>query len=103
VTSTSLYLGSDLAAWKRGSTWKLAGVTTDRVGVLVTTCPSCGTVRISLGGRVLGSIDLASPTVVHQQLLLLPRFPTASGDLTITVTSPDGRGVRIDGVLASRV
>jgi hypothetical protein len=103
VTSPALYLGSELITATHGSAWTMSGVTTDRVGVLATTCPSCGVVRITLGRRVLGTLSLASPTVLRQQLFLLPRFATASGDLTITVVSPNAHTVRIDGVLVSRV
>jgi hypothetical protein len=72
------------------------------VGVVATTCPTCGSIRISLGTRVLGTISLATRTVVFQNVLLLPPFLTASGPLTITVISPNGKGIWLDGVLASR-
>ena len=102
ATSRSLYLGREVGMWLRGATWRLDGVTVARVGVVATTCPTCGSVRISLGARVLGTISLTTRTVVFQNVLTLPAFPTASGPLTLTVISPNGRYVWIDGVLASR-
>ncbi len=101
-TSPSLYLGSQLVSAKHGSAWTLSGVTSNQVGVVATVCPGCGVVRISLGGRVLGTLSLASPTVARRQLLLLPRSATSSGALTISVASPDTHAVRLDGVIVSR-
>ena len=102
ATSPVLYLGRVLATTQHGATWRLDGVTTARVGVVATTCPTCGSIRISLGTRVLGTISLATRTVVFQHVLLLPPFMTASGPLTITVISPNGKGIWLDGVFASR-
>ena len=102
ATSSSLYMGRQLGMWLNGAVWRLDRATVARVGVVATTCPTCGSVRVSLGTRVLGTISLTTRTVVYQNVLTLPPFRSASGPLTITVISPNGRFVWIDGVLAFR-
>ncbi len=101
--SPKLWNGSALTTTTRLARWSLANVTTDRVGVLATTCAACGSVNVFVGSTVIGTINLVSPTTTHQTLILLPKLAKAvTGPLTIVVRSTTGRLVQLDGVLASK-
>jgi hypothetical protein len=103
TVSPRLWNGSALTTTTRLARWILAGVTTDRVGILATTCAACGSVNVFVGTTAIGTISLVSPTTSRQTLLLLPRLPKAmTGPLTIVVRSPNGRLVQLDGVVASK-
>ena len=99
----TLYAGSALRAVDKGAWWRLDGVAAVRVGIVATTCPTCGSVNVSLGGKVLGSISLTSPTTQRQQLLILSSFARRTGSLVIAVTSRSGLSVQLDGVAVSAV
>jgi hypothetical protein len=101
ATSPKLYLGTAMTTTTRLSTWSLANVTTDRVGIVASRCATCGSVNIFVGRTLVGSIDLQAPTTSYRNLIMLPRFTTRSGQLTIVVRSADGRTVQLDGVVAS--
>lgn len=91
VTSTS----------RSGALLKRSGVAADRLGVVATTCATCGKVEIYLGAKRIGTIDLHSSSARHRVVKLLPRFRLRSGTVTIKVLS-SSRPVPIDGLVASR-
>lgn len=84
----------------RGTTASLA--TSSRVAnrgwILATTCARCGKVRVHLGARSYGVVDLTSRTTRHRQLLRLPGPASAKGVLRL---SPAARTkpVTIDGLV----
>ena len=102
MSSGLMYSRTGMAATKHGAFWRKAGVTTDRVGILATTCPTCGSVRVLLGTKLIGAIDLSSPALAYQQLFVLPRFAVRTGTLTLVVGSADGKLVQLDGVAISK-
>jgi hypothetical protein len=77
------------------------------VSIVATTCPTCGTIRVSIDGAGEDeeepgpdpvTISLRSPTRLHGQLLAgLFHDEGLSGTLRIEVVSDDGQ-VIIDGV-----
>ena len=79
------------------------GVTASRVGIVATTCASCGSVTVYLGGKVVGVISLTSATTRYQQLLELPAFARRTGSLILVVTTRSGRPVQLDGVAISTI
>ena len=102
MPSGPMYLRTGMAATKHGASWTMAGVTTDRVGVLATTCPTCGSINVYLGKKKVGTIDLTSPVLAYQQLFVLPRFAMTTDRLVLVVGSPDGKVVQLDGVAISK-
>jgi len=103
TVSPTMWNGSALTTTTRLARWSLANVTTDRVGILATTCATCGSVNVFVGSTAIGTINLVSPTTTHQTLILLPKLSRAvTGPLTIVVRSVTGRLVQLDGVLASK-
>ena len=86
----------------KGAWWKLDGVSTARLGLVATTCPTCGKVAVWVNRTRVGIIDLASPTIAYQQLVALPRIAVTSGTVTLVVVSETGRTVQLDGLATSR-
>lgn len=71
-----------------------------RVGVLATTCRTCGTVRVLVGAVQVGQVSLRSATTRYRQLLMVPAFSLRSGRVSLRTTS--AAPVRIDGLLLRR-
>lgn len=82
-------------------TLSLSGVQLDRLGLVATTCPTCGKVAVYVGSARIGSISLSSSTRVNKRLLMLPRFVYRTGKVTIT-TLTRGKPVNVDGLVTSR-
>jgi len=102
MPSSALYLATGMATTKHGASWTMTGVTTDRVGVLATMCPTCGSINVYLGKKKVGTVDLTGPALAYQQLVVLPRFAVTTDRLTLVVGSADGKPVQLDGVAISR-
>ena len=64
----------------------------------MTTCRTCGSVKVYWGSTLLRKISLYSARTVNRRLINVTTFTSArSGTLTITVSS-SGKAVIIDGV-----
>ncbi|QKE85088.1 hypothetical protein [Arthrobacter sp. NEB 688] len=76
------------------------GVTGRRIGIVATTCSTCGSVDVYLGSTRLGRVSLASSTTRYQQTRWLTQLTaTRTGTLSIRTTS--NRAVSIDGYLVA--
>jgi uncharacterized protein YjbI with pentapeptide repeats len=74
-----------------------------QVGVVATTCPTCGRVAVFVGSTRVGVISLRSRTRSDRSLLLLPRLPRRlQGQVRVVVVS-SGRLVRLDSIAATGV
>ena len=70
-----------------------------QVGVVAATCPTCGAVSIYVGATKIGTLNLARSVSSARALLLLPRLPARRyGTVSVVVSSPTGRRVRVDAV-----
>jgi uncharacterized protein YjbI with pentapeptide repeats len=97
------WLGSTRSATTTlNSTVTLAGTAKYRqVGLVATTCATCGTVAVYIGATKVGTINLHSATTVARAPVTLPRFAASkTGVLKFVVTST-GKPVIIDGLLAT--
>ncbi len=102
-SSALLYAGTGMRTTTHGAWWKMTGVALDRIGVVATTCATCGSVSVWVNRVRVGVIDLSGPAVAYQQLVTFPRFAYTSGaTVTIVVTSAAGRTVQLDGIAVSR-
>ena len=72
------------------------------ISLVVTTCPTCGRVRVSWGLWGLRTVSLYSTTTVHRQVIRITRFddeaPGETAVVTIRVVS-SGKKVQVDGLL----
>lgn len=98
VTGTN-YGGSAVQSSTKGATLTRTGARLTRVGIVTTTCPTCGTVEILVGTRVIGRISLARGTATYNlKPILLPRFSARTGTVRVRVVT-SGKRVRIDGLI----
>ena len=59
-SSAGTYTGKVLSATKKGATISRSGVRAKRLSLVVTTCPTCGKVRVYLGSDLLKTVSLKS-------------------------------------------
>jgi len=70
-----------------------------QVGVIATTCATCGSVAVYIGSTKVGTISLVSSTTVSRALKTLPRFTSKrTGTVRLVVTSSTGKLVKIDAL-----
>ena len=73
--------------------------TVHRLGVVGLTCRTCGTLALYVGTAKVGTISLVSSTSARR-VLVLPRWPRAKrGVVSLVVTSPDRRLVKLDAIV----
>ncbi|HYN67079.1 MAG TPA: hypothetical protein VES93_09340 [Ornithinibacter sp.] len=99
-TSTSYVYGT----WTKATTSKVSltrsGVSAKRIGIIATTCSTCGSVDVWVGSTYAGRVSLVSSTWRTKQVKWLATFAsTRSGTLTLRTTS--SRTTIVDGVLVS--
>ncbi len=96
--TTSAYLGTRSVARKKGATLTLGKVHARQIGLLVSTCPTCGSAQVLLGGRSIGNVRTAASRAGNRVVLWLPRLSSErSGTLTVRTTS--AKSVVVDGLL----
>lgn len=100
ITGAQFYNQTATATTTRNAQLSLTNVTTDRLGIVATTCPSCGMVDIRIGNTDLGTINLASAARHYRRILALPSFAPRTGVVAIQVLS-SGKQVQIDGLATS--
>jgi uncharacterized protein YjbI with pentapeptide repeats len=88
----------------RGDTYRtLAAKDVRRVGLVATTCPSCGRIEVRVGKTFVGSISLSRRTTTARTLVLLPRASRLlHGRVRFEVVSSK-KLVRLDGIALSVV
>lgn len=102
-TSSAYYEGTYTSTKSSGASLIRTGVQARHIALLVTTCQTCGSVQVSLDGTALRTISLHSSTTVRKKLISVKTFTSVrTGTLKIKVTSPSGRAVYMDGVVARR-
>jgi hypothetical protein len=101
-TGPAFYRSTFLRSWTYGARLIRRGVVARRIGLVATTCPTCGTVKVYLGATLLKTVSLYSPTRVDQKLMPIKSFyATHYGTVTIKVVS-HGKKVIIDGLAIRR-
>jgi hypothetical protein len=102
VRSASLLGGYGLRTSRLGDEVWSPYTTVRRVGVVASTCPTCGTVGVYVGDVLVGRLSLTSSVLKHQQVRALALPSTRSGVVSLRVLT-SGRPVLVDGLLVSRV
>ncbi len=92
--------GTYLTTTRKGATVSRTGARVKRVGVVASTCPTCGKVAVLLDGKRIGTVRLAGPRRASQ-VLMLPAVSRQKATVTLKVRS-SGQRVRIDGLVLSR-
>jgi hypothetical protein len=100
---TDYYLATVSRSVTAGAKLTSPTVSARRFILLVTKCPTCGTIDVYWNGALLGTANLTASTTVKRQAVSLPQISQAqTGVLTVIVRS-SGQPVEIDGLVASRV
>lgn len=98
ATSTAAFLGTRSVTRRKGATLTLAKVRTRQVGLVVSTCRTCGSAQVLLGGRSIGTVRTAASRTANRVVVWLPRL-TSERVGTLTVRSTGTRPVTVDGLL----
>ncbi|HYN66357.1 MAG TPA: hypothetical protein VES93_05665, partial [Ornithinibacter sp.] len=99
-TSSAYVYGTWTKASRSKASLTRAGVAARRIGIIATTCSTCGSLDVWVGGAYAGRVSLVSSTRRTKQVKWLPTFPsTRTGTLTLRTTS--ARATIVDGVLVS--
>ena len=99
-TGSSYYLQTFTTTKTYRAAMTRTGEQLTRVGVVATTCPTCGKVRILVAGQSVGVIDLTASSTHYRRTLLLDPFTYRTGTVRVRVIS-SGRTVQIDGLVVS--
>jgi hypothetical protein len=96
------YLGTESVAARQGARLTLTGGHGTRYALVATTCRACGAVTVSLGGRVVRRISLASATTVGRRVFTIASYGRVHTQVVrVTVVSRD-RPIRVDGIAVGR-
>ncbi len=89
-----------LATKRKGASLTRTSARVRRVGVVASTCRTCGVVAVLVDGKRIGRVNLAGP-FRRTRVLMLPAFTRRHATVTLRVRS-SGAPVRIDGLVLSR-
>jgi hypothetical protein len=99
--SSEYWSGLAMRTTRQGATAS-KGVVAERVYLVVSKCPTCGTISVSWKGNVVKTISLVAPFPTRRALVSIASFSSPqSGTLKVTVTS-SGRPVILEGLAAYR-
>jgi len=85
-------------ARRTGATLSVSNVRTRQVGLLVQTCPTCGSLDVYVGSRRLGRMYTRSATSRTKVVIWLPRQAVEQRG-TLVIRSTSSKRVVVDGVL----
>lgn len=102
-TGAGFYLGTFSRASKRHAALTKAHVSAKTLALVATTCPGCGTVRVTWNGTGIARVSLDSASAQHLVVIPLTTFTSGSfGKVRVVVVS-DKAPVSIEGLGLSRV
>jgi hypothetical protein len=101
TTSPRLYAGRALVTRQQGATLTKAGARIRRIGLVATTCRTCGVVLVRIDGKKVGKINLSAPVTRRRQVIMLAPFRREKGTVTVTVRT-SGSKIEVDGIVLSR-
>jgi Tol biopolymer transport system component len=102
LTGSGHYRSTVTQTTSRSVSLTRTGVKTRRITLLVTKCPTCGSLAVYWGSTKISSVGLYASTTKRRQLVALPLLTTVrAGTLTIRSTS-SGLRVMVDGVAFRR-
>ena len=71
-SASTFYSGSALSTTSKGATLVRTGAKVRRVGLVATTCRTCGKVAVLVDGKRIGRVNLSSPSRHRRQVFMLP-------------------------------
>jgi hypothetical protein len=100
-TSSRYYKFTFTKASTKGRVLSFAKARARHLAVVAATCTTCGAVRVYIGSRYVGTVNLRASSTRYRQLFDLKPFAITSGTVKLVTTS--NRLVQIDGLVISRV
>ena len=101
-TASGYYNGTWTSSKTYGAALTRTNATVGLVGVLATTCASCGSVAVYVGNTYVGTISLVSSTTRLRQLRTVRAFAVRSKATVTLRAATSGKVVQIDGLLLYR-
>ena len=96
-SARGFYLGTATTNVRAGARLAAGAIGARRIALIATTCRACGSVRVYLGGRLVGFVSLRANRTTRRAVVWLPAFARRTGTLTIRIAW-SGRMVEVDGV-----
>lgn len=96
-TGSGFYLDTVTRTTTKGATLTRTSARLSRVALVVTKCPTCGSVAVYVGSTLVGKVNLARATKASQVLVVLPAFSLRAGTVTVKVLT-SGKPVLIEGL-----
>jgi hypothetical protein len=101
ATSTRFWNRTATVTTRQDAELIRTGTRVDRLALVATRCPTCGTVGLYVNGVRKGAIRLQASGRQYRHLIVLPKFAYSIGPTTLKVLSA-GKIVQIDGLGISR-
>lgn len=102
-SSSGAYTGKVLSATKKGATISRSGVKAKRIALVVTTCSTCGKVKVYLGTDLLRTVSLKSAGTRKKVVVSIAAFSwMRSGTVKVKVVTK-GKKVLVEGIGISKV
>jgi hypothetical protein len=99
-TGTGYYLSTYTLTKSSSKTLRLPSATLDRVGIVATKCPSCGTVDVYVGTTRVARFSLYATRTLRQQILIARPFTATSSSVRV-ISRSSGKTIVIDGLFVS--
>jgi hypothetical protein len=97
-TGSGYYMKSYSISSRQGASLTRTGVVTRRIAVVVTKCPTCGTLGVYWSGTLLKKINLAATATRKKQLITVAGWASSrSGTVKLVVLS-SGKPVMVEGL-----
>jgi uncharacterized delta-60 repeat protein len=95
-SNAGYYRDTALSSTVDGASLTLSGARWRHLAVVVTTCPSCGSLDVYLGTKLLRTLDLSSPLRHSKVMAVAGKTKVQSGDIRLVVRG--GGPVTVEGV-----
>jgi hypothetical protein len=97
-TGSGYYLKSYSVSSRQGASLTRRGVLTRRIAVVVTKCPTCGTLGVYWNGTLLKKLSLAASATRKKQLITVAGWASRRGGTVKLVVLSSGRPVLVEGL-----
>ena len=97
--SSAYYAGFAYSSAIHGAKMTRTGIVARRLAVVLTECAICGTVQIRWNGVVIANVNTHRSATARKQVVQIANWEGPhAGTVTLTVTSPTGKAVVVEGL-----
>lgn len=102
VTVSGTYRGTETRTTRHGRRLSLSGAHGRGFALVAITCRTCGSVRVSIGGRAVRTVSLRSRRTMKEQVVPLVSYRSVGTRKIVLTVRSYGRLVRVDGIAVIR-